>query len=268
MENERLKKILLDLEKTILEFMHKHSINHDEYRKATNLIVASVKEGEESLLPDVFFEAAATNIGNIGRKGSHEAIEGPFYTPGSPVLTNPGRLPMRQDEAGETLFFNGRVANMDGIPIEGAIVDLWHADAQGLYSQIHPGIPEWNLRGRLLTNDQGEYEFRTILPPPYEIPKFGSTGKVLAALGRHVYRPAHLHVKVSHADYGEMTSQLYFQGGEYLDSDVANAVRDDLMVKLERRVEPSDIKKRRLEAPYFEACYDFVLTPKISFQPE
>lgn len=268
MDQERLKKILLDFEKNILDFMRKHNINHDEYREATKLLVSSIKEGEESLLPDVFFEAQATNIGNSEKSGSHEAIEGPFYIPGSPVINNPGWLPMRPDEAGEALVFKGRVLDVDGTPIKGATVDLWHADAAGLYSNIHPGIPEWNLRGQLLTDDCGRYEFRTILPPPYEIPKHGSTGKVLAALGRHVYRPAHLHVKVRHPAYGEMTSQLYFEGGDYLDSDVAGAVRDDLIARAERReAQEGIITLRGLQVPYFELAYDFFLSTTNGARP-
>jgi catechol 1,2-dioxygenase len=261
MEGDRLKTILLDLEQTLLDFIDRHNINHEDYRKATDLMVATVKEGEESLLPDVFFEAATTNIGNIGREGSGEAIEGPFYFPGSPRIDNPGQLPHRADEAGDVLFFNGRVTSTDGKPVAGAVVDLWHADAKGLYSLIHPGIPDWNLRGHLVTDEDGRYEFQTILPPPYEIPKNGPTGRVLTALGRHFFRPAHLHVKVRHPDFGEMTSQLYFQGGEYLDSDVANAVREDLVLHLVRHDKETDFAARGLNGPFFEVTYDFVLAP-------
>jgi catechol 1,2-dioxygenase len=262
MEDNRLRTILEDLELTLLEFLHKHKINHDEYRKATELLVATVKEGEESLLTDIFFEAATTNIGNLERVGTGEAIEGPFYFPGSPRLDNPGQLPHRPDEAGEVLFFNGRVTTADGNPIAGAEVDLWQADAKGLYSKIHPGIPDWNLRGHLLTNDDGRYEFRTIVPPPYEIPKEGPTGRVINALGRHFFRPAHLHVKVRHPEFGEMTSMLYFHGDEYLHSDVANAVRDDLVTHLVRHDSSGELAERGLEAPYYEVTYDFALTPQ------
>ncbi len=258
MEGDRLKTVLLDLEQTLLSFIAKHKINHAEYRLATDLIIATVKEGEESLLFDVFFEAAATNIDNLGRPAGGEAIEGPFFFPGAPMLDNPGHLPHRPDEAGETLFFNGNVTTADGSPIENAEVDMWQADADGCYSFIHPGVPDWNLRGRLKTVADGRYEFRTIVPPPYEIPKHGSTGRVLTALGRHFFRPARLHVKIRHEKYGEMTSQLYFQGGEYLDNDVANAVRGDLVTPLVHQTGPAEIAARGLNAPYYEVSYDFV----------
>jgi len=81
MTTERTRTILEDLERTVLQFMRKHKITHDEYRYATDILVATVKAGEGSLLYDVFFEAEATDIGNISRQGSVEAIEGPFYLP-------------------------------------------------------------------------------------------------------------------------------------------------------------------------------------------
>lgn len=251
---QRTRAVVEDLERVLIEFMRKHRITHDEYRHATDLLVNTVKAGEESLLFDVFFEAEATDIGGTGRDGSTEAIEGPFYLPGAPKLAAPHVLPQRPDEAGDVLVFRGSVADTRGQPIAHAELDLWQADARGLYSNIHPGIPHWNLRGRFDTDANGEFEIRTIVPPPYEIPKRGPTGLLLGALGRHFYRPAHLHVKVRHPDYEELTSQLYFRGGEYLDDDVANAVRDGLVVNLEQVAGGDDPL-----GPRYEVQYDFRL---------
>lgn len=262
MENSRIISVVEDLEQVLLEFMRKHRITHDEYRLATNLIIDSIKKGEESLLFDVFFEAEATDTSNVGRQGSPEAIEGPFYFPGAPELASPNVMPQRENEAGDILYFKGRVTDTNNNPIPGVELDLWHADAEGLYSKIHPGLPEWNLRGRFKTDNNGRYEVRTIVPPPYEIPKAGPTGRLLSALGRHFYRPAHLHVKVRHPAYQEITSQLYFHGGEYLDSDVANAVRDGLVTDLVKRDSPTDQHVRGLDKPYYEVVYNFALVPQ------
>ena len=85
MREARVKSVIEDLVRLIIEFMRKHHITHDEYRVATDLLVQTVKAGEESLLYDVFFEAESTDIGNSDRMGSLEAIEGPFYIPGAPI---------------------------------------------------------------------------------------------------------------------------------------------------------------------------------------
>jgi catechol 1,2-dioxygenase len=249
MSNQRLLEVVEDIERTLLELFRKHQVTHEEYRAATDLLVASIKEGEESLLFDVLFEAAATDATNVGRVGSPAAVAGPFYLAGAPHLQRPYVMPQREDERGEPLIFRGTVSSTDGTPQAGAELDIWHADADGLYSNIHPGIPDWNLRGRLHTGEDGSFEVQTILPPPYEIPKHGPTGRVLSGLGRHCFRPAHLHLKVRAPQREELTSQLYFAGGEYLDDDVANAVRDGLVLALEH------------DDATWQASYDFVLEP-------
>ncbi|MBN3787665.1 dioxygenase [Burkholderia sp. Ac-20353] len=264
MNSNRLRTVVEDLEQVLLTFMRKHRITHEEYRIATDLLVSTVKAGEESLLYDVFLEAQATDIGNEGRSGSPEAIEGPFYLKGSPKLERPYVMPHRRDEAGNVLFFNGTVTDEDGRPLSGAVLDLWHADALGLYSNIHPDIPDWNLRGNFCTDENGWFEVKTIVPPPYEIPKDGPTGSLLSALGRHFYRPAHLHLKVEHAGFRSLTSQLYFTGDQYLDSDVANAVRDGLVVDLIQHASEKDQLNRSLSVPFYELTYHFVLSPSVS----
>lgn len=241
--------IVEELERTLLEFIRTHQINHDDYRQATDLIIASIKGGEESLLFDVFLEAEATDVGGAHGSGSINGIEGPFYLPGAPALERPYVLPQRPQERGDLLTFRGTVRSSDGAQLGGAELDVWQADADGLYSGIHPGLPEWNLRGRFTTGPDGTFAVTTRVPPPYEIPKDGATGTLLNALGRHFYRPAHLHVKVRADGHQDLTSQLYFQGGEYLDSDVANAVRDGLVVELQHEGDQQLVE------------YDFVLDP-------
>jgi hypothetical protein len=123
MTTDRARTILEDLERKLLGFMRKHKITHDEYRCATDVLVATVKAGEETLLYDVFFEAQATDIDNIRRQGSIEAIEGPFYLPNAPRLEAPYALPQRSAERGDVLFFCGRVTSSDGTPLAGAELD-------------------------------------------------------------------------------------------------------------------------------------------------
>ncbi|MFM0284486.1 dioxygenase [Paraburkholderia sediminicola] len=261
MNEERIKTVVADMERMLLAFMRKHQITHEEYRYATDLLVSSISAGEDSLLLDVFLAAEATDIGNLGRKGSPQAIEGPFYVSGAPELSPPFIMPQRPNEAGDPLYFRGRVTGAEGEPLVNTELDLWQADASGLYSNIHPGIPDWNLRGRFRTDAQGRFEVRTIVPPSYEIPKNGPAGRLLSALGRHFFRPAHLHVKLRHPGYEELTSQIYFQGGKYIESDVANAVRDGLVVPLHRKESKTDLAARHLQQAFWEINYDFTLIP-------
>ena len=81
-----------------------------------------------------------------------------------------------------------------------------------------------------MANDEGRFEIRTIQPAPYQIPTDGPTGKLIEAAGWHPWRPAHLHLIVSAPDHRAITTQLYFTGGEWLDSDVASAVKPELIL--------------------------------------
>src|SRR5260370_22790202 len=119
MADERVRIILDDLVQTLLWLIRKHRITHDEYRCATNTLLASVKAGEESLLYDVFIEAATTDTGNINNRGSLEAIEGPFYLPNAPRLEVPYLLPQRSDDPADALFFRVPVTSSGGTPFAG-----------------------------------------------------------------------------------------------------------------------------------------------------
>jgi catechol 1,2-dioxygenase len=142
------------------------------------------------------------------------------------------------------------VRSTDGSALAGALVDVWQASAAGEYSNFHPTVPEGNLRGRLATDAGGRFEFETIVPPSYGIPDTGATAQLLEALGRHLIRPGHIHFKVSHPSCRSLTTQIYFEGDPFIDSDVVGAVKDSLVIGLTRSGEAET-----------RCSYDFVLTP-------
>ena len=150
------------------------------------------------------------------------------------------------------LVWRGRITDTNGAPLPGK-VELWHADADGFYSQFAPGIPEWNLRGSFSTGDDGAFEITTIRPAPYQIPTDGSCGKLISAAGWHAWRPAHLHVKVSAPGHELLTAQLYFPGDQHNDDDIASAVKPELI--LDPQVEADGTQS---------VSYDFALDPEQS----
>jgi catechol 1,2-dioxygenase len=190
-------------------------------------------------------------VANADRKGAVGTIEGPYYIPGSPESRSEATLPVRDGEKGTPFVFQGTVTDLDGTPIEDARVELWHADDDGYYSQFAPGIPEWNLRGTVLTAPDGRFAFHTIKPAPYQIPTDGSCGALIAAAGWHAWRPAHLHLKVSAPGKQLVTTQLYFAGGQHVEDDVAQAVKPDLVLH------PTPVASGQGE----EVTYDFALDP-------
>jgi catechol 1,2-dioxygenase len=252
MENPRLDAIVNDVLESLGRVIREHRVTGDEWRLAVAwLTEAGTQPNEIPLLLDVFFGAAVDDVNNAVETGTENTLEGPFYVPGAPVLTAPYVLPMRPDEPGESLVFSGTVRSADGAPLAGAVLDIWQISADGGYSHFHPGFPDHNLRGRLATDDQGRFEVRTVVPQPYEIPKEGATGRLLAALGRTAYRPAHLHVKLTHEGHRPLTTQVYFEGDPWLGRDaVLGTEKPSLVTPLVRD-----------GAGLVRCSYDFVLEP-------
>jgi len=182
------------------------------------------------LFLDVWVEHSVEQVANENREGTKGSIEGPYYIPDAPKLESPATLPMRDDEQGTPLLFQGRITNLAGEGLPGATVEIWHADDLGFYSQFAPGIPEWNLRATVVADQNGYYRINTMQPAPYQIPTDGSCGKLIAAAGWHAWRPAHLHLKISAPGHQMITSQLYFKGDEHVGDDIASAVKPELIL--------------------------------------
>jgi catechol 1,2-dioxygenase len=113
-----------------------------------------------------------------------------------------------------------------------------------------PGPPDGNLRGQVRTGSDGRYEFITMIPGPYTIPLDGPTGKMTAAADWSPWRPAHIHLIVSADGYEPLVTQLFIDTSDYLDSDVASAVKPELIVHPEPKADGE-----------LALTYDFALAP-------
>ncbi|MBZ8178275.1 catechol 1,2-dioxygenase [Corynebacterium sp. 3HC-13] len=239
---ERAFAIYKDVLDALGQIAQKHQVTYDEYRVLKNWLIQIGEYGEWPLWLDVFLEHEIEKI-NYDRHsyaGTKGSIEGPYYVPNAPKLPAQCEMPMRdQDKAAPALFFRGQVTDLEGNGLGGATVELWHADEEGYYSQFAPGIPEWNLRGTIVTDEEGRYDVKTLRPAPYQIPHDGPTGWFIESYGGHPWRPAHLHLMVKHPGYREITTQLYFKGGDYTDNDVATAVKPELILDLQQESDGS-----------------------------
>jgi catechol 1,2-dioxygenase len=142
-------------------------------------------------------------------------------------------LPKQADD-GEKLVFTGSVRSTDGSPLAGAELDVWQANGSGVYSNFMPGVPEFNLRGRFTTDAEGRFAVETVVPSSYGLPPQSITSQLLNAIGRTDIRPGHIHVKLSHPAAQALTTQLYIDGDPYIDADPVGAVKDELIVTLDR----------------------------------
>jgi catechol 1,2-dioxygenase len=245
---ERVSAVVRAVLQGVHEAIRDNDVTYPEFQAAKAWLIAVGEGGEWPLFLDVFVEHVIEEVAARSQQGTKGSILGPYYLPGAQRFTARATLPMRPDEKGTALLFAGQVRDLEGNPIAGAELDIWQADEQGYYSGFAPDIPEGNLRGVVVTDEEGRFEINTIQPAPYQIPTDGPTGKLITAAGWHPWRPAHLHLIVRASGHRPITTQLYFQGGEYLDSDVAEATKPELVL------DPQDQGDGTLTS-----TYDFVL---------
>ncbi|MQA82832.1 MAG: catechol 1,2-dioxygenase [Streptosporangiales bacterium] len=249
-DRQRIDAFARDILHRIHDAIREHGMTYPEFQAAKQWLVDVGEAGEWPLFLDVFVEHVVEEVATEVRHGSKGTIQGPYYLPSQTSIVGPGALPMREDEKGDPLVFTGTVRDTNGIPLPAATLDIWHADADGYYSGFAPGIPDGNLRAVVTADAEGRFEIHTVRPAPYEIPKDGPTGALIAAAGWHAWRPAHLHLLVTVPGHQRLTTQLYFSGGEWLDSDVAEAVKPELVLDPHTDADGT-----------LHASYDFVLDP-------
>ncbi len=160
---------------------------------------------------------------------TESTVVGPFHVDGSPVRPM-GSSTAEQEGSGEPMFVSGTVRGIDGPPVAGAVLDVWQNAANRLYAVQDPDQPLENLRGRFLTGADGAFSFWAVRPVDYPIPDDGPVGRMLAATGRHPWRPAHLHLMVSAAGYHTVATHLFDRTSPYLASDAVFGVKPSLVV--------------------------------------
>jgi catechol 1,2-dioxygenase len=259
-----VRRILSDLYATIDEF----AISPEEFWGTLGFLQQGAGEfgliapglGFDHFL-DVRMDEADKAAGLAG--GTPRTIEGPLYVPGAPIATGFARLDDGTDK-GETLIMHGRVLDKDGRPIAGAIVDVWHANTMGNYSYFDPSQTPYNNRRRIETREGGRYKFQSIVPSGYAVPPQGTTERLLAAIGRHGNRPAHIHFFVSAPGHRQLTTQINIAGDPYLYEDFAQATRDGLIPAVVRHEDGAAIRDEGMNAPFSEIAFDFVLHPSVA----
>lgn len=215
--------------------------------------ICSAERQEFILLSDVLgFSMLVDAINNRRPAGATEnTVFGPFHVENAPVRPMGDNISL--DGKGESCLFEGKVIDLHGNPIEGACVDVWSDNADGFYDVQQPGIqPKWNNRGRFLTGEDGVYAFRGIKPTSYPIPNDGPVGQMLGHMGRHPYRPAHMHFLVTAPGFQKLVTHTFVGDDGYLESDAVFGVKQTLIAPFER-LEGADTLWR--------SPFDFVLTP-------
>lgn len=198
-------------------------------------------------------------INNRKPSGATEStVLGPFHVPGAPEL--PLGASISKDGKGEPCVVSGRVVDLDGRSIAGARLDVWQTSHDGFYDVQQPGIqPAMNLRGLFHADGGGRFHFSTVKPSSYPIPTDGPVGQLLAALGRHPYRPAHIHFIVSADGYAPVTTHLFVAGDPYLDSDAVFGVKESLIKDFASVDDPARAAELGVGCPFWAVEHEFAL---------
>jgi protocatechuate 3,4-dioxygenase beta subunit len=220
-EDPRLKFLIQSLIRHVHGFAREVRLTEEEFNSAINLVSALGKLTTDSHNETRLIAGSlglATLVCLMNNAGTSAGLLGPFWRQGAPWVANGGSI-VRSPTPGNPLFFSGHVHDTDGKPIGGASVDVWHASTQGLYENQDPAQAEWNLRGRLTTDAQGNFRYRTIKPSGYPVPAGGPTEMLLNVQHRHPFRPAHLHALIYKQGFKTIASQVYGDDDEILESD-------------------------------------------------
>lgn len=264
--NERTKQIMHRLLSDLYRLIDDFGVSEEEYWSAVNLLNALGSQTQFGLLsPGLGFDhyldmrqdaidAAAKRSG-----GTPRTIEGPLYVAGAPQAEGFARMDDGQDTDGETMWLTGQVRDVEGNPVAGAKVEIWHANSKGGYSFFDQTQSEYNLRRTILTDSEGRYTARSIIPSGYGVPEGAPTDVVLKALGRHGERPAHIHYFVSAPGHQHLTTQINLAGDPYTFDDFAFATREELVVPARRSEDAAEIASRQLDGPFAEVVFDVEL---------
>jgi catechol 1,2-dioxygenase len=162
---------------------------------------------------------------------SESTVLGPFYRENPPVLPKGASTILKHYDTEETVYFEGYVRDETGRGIAGVTLDVWEDAPNGIYENLDPDQPDYNLRGRFETDETGHYAFVAVRPVPYPIPDDGTAGELLRFMGHHPNRPGHMHFILSRDGYRPLISQIYDADSKWLDDDSVFAVKESLIDK-------------------------------------
>ena len=183
--------------------------------------------------------------------GTPRTIEGPLYVAGAPESVGFTRMDDGSEEGKiPTLIIEGTVTDTDGQIIEGAKVEVWHANSLGNYSFFDKSQSDFNLRRSIISDQDGKYVALTTMPVGYGCPPEGTTQFVLNKLGRHGNRPSHVHYFVSAPGYRKLTTQFNIEGDQYLWDYFAFATREGLVATAVDITHEAEIARRGLTGPF------------------
>jgi hydroxyquinol 1,2-dioxygenase len=275
-QDPRFKAVMASLVKHVHAFLQEMQITPQEWINTIDFLTATGKMCDEKrqefiLLSDtlgVSMAVVATAQAQTAKSlqnnppqvpPTEATVLGPFFWEGAPDL--PLGADIRSASSGTPTLYRGRVTDTAGRPIAGCTLDVWSADADGFYDLQKGAQAPMELRARFQTDAQGQYRFWSIKPSCYPVPDDGPVGVMLRKMGRHPFRPGHMHTMLSAPGHETLVTHLFVADSPYLDSDAVFGVRNSLIVPFEAHLAGTAPDGSRMSEPYHVATFDFSLVP-------
>jgi hydroxyquinol 1,2-dioxygenase len=261
--DERTKTVLSALVRHLHAFAREVELTEQEWFTGIDFLTRTGHKStgtrqEFVLLSDVLGLSMLT-VG-LGNKKPVDATQstvfGPFFVEGSPEIKLGDDL--SNGAPGQPCLVSGRVLDLQGKPIAGALVETWQADEDGFYD-VQKDTDGPQNRGHLTTDADGNYSFWAVRPVAYPIPDDGPVGELLRAGGRGPMRPAHIHFMVTAPGFSRLITHVFAAGDEHLHDDAVFGVKDSLIAEFTEHPAGTAPDGRVLDQPYSTVQYDLVL---------
>jgi hydroxyquinol 1,2-dioxygenase len=271
----RVKFLLEELVKSLHDFVRKTDLTFEEWSYAIDFLTRTGQKctpirQEFILLSDVLGVSMLVDaVNHREREGATQTtVLGPFYVGEHKAMQHGSNISPTLD--GEPMFVRSRVTDLSGKPLAGVPVDVWHADDDGYYDSQKPTYETEgpSSRARFVTDADGRFFFRTILPCSYPIPTDGPVGEMILGTRRHPMRPAHVHFLVNAPGYEPLITHVFIEGDKYLDSDVVFGVKDELISRIEKRTDPVTPDGTPVSGPWHLMTYEFRMKPGTGNAPQ
>lgn len=261
----RLKTLLGSLVRHLHSFIREVRLTEEEWGAAIDFLtrcghITDDRRQEFILLSDVLGASMQTiTVNNQAYGDATEAtVFGPFFVEGSPEVPLGGDISF--GATGEPCWVEGSVT-ADGSPVPGARLEVWEADADGLYD-VQYADDRTAARAHVFADADGRYSFWAITPTPYPIPHDGPVGAMLAATGRSPMRASHLHFMVTHPGHRRLVTHIFVRGDDLLGSDSVFGVKDSLVRQFDRQEAGTPTPDgRAIHGTWSRTRFDIVLAP-------
>jgi len=263
----RTRELLVGLAGHLHAFVRENKVTQDEWGAAIDALTRAMKftddkRNEYILFSDLLGVSSLVDMVNAATTGTPSSVLGPFHIEGAPELANGGDL--WNGQVGEPLVVSGRIVDDKGKPAAGTVLATWQNSGNGLYAQQDPNQSPTNYHARLTVAPDGTFAFSTVRPLSYTVPDDGPAGDMLRVLGRHAWRPAHLHMIIKAPGHQPLITEFFPEDDKYLDQDAVFGVRGGLVLPFRQATDraelPANLAARdTLPMPVWTARLDLTL---------